>query len=88
MKLATFTEADRTRLGIVVGDGIADLSAAPGLPTEMTALLAGGPEALAAAARAAKDAPTLALTDVRLEAPVLRPPKIPAIGLPSGSGPV
>jgi 2-keto-4-pentenoate hydratase/2-oxohepta-3-ene-1,7-dioic acid hydratase in catechol pathway len=81
MKLATFTEAERTRVGIASGDGIADLSAVPGLPTEMTALLAGGPEALAAAARAAKDAPTLALADVRLESPVLRPPKILAIGL-------
>jgi 2-keto-4-pentenoate hydratase/2-oxohepta-3-ene-1,7-dioic acid hydratase in catechol pathway len=81
MKLATFTEADRTRVGIVVGDGIADLSAAPELPTEVTALLAGGPETLAAAARAAKHAPTLPLADVRLEAPVLRPPKILAIGL-------
>ncbi len=82
MKLATFTESGRTRVGVVQGDAIVDLSAAaPDLPTEMCALLAGGPDALAAAARAADGAPTLALADVRLEAPVLRPPKILAIGL-------
>lgn len=82
MKLATFTHSHRTRVGIVVGDGIVDLSAAaPELPTEMTALLAGGPDALAAAARAADGASTLPLAVVHLESPVLRPPKILAIGL-------
>jgi 2-keto-4-pentenoate hydratase/2-oxohepta-3-ene-1,7-dioic acid hydratase in catechol pathway len=84
MKLATFTESGRTRVGVVVGEGdrIADLSAtAPALPTEMTALLAGGPESLDAAARAAREAPSFALAEVRLEAPVPRPPKILAIGL-------
>ncbi|MCP5057895.1 MAG: fumarylacetoacetate hydrolase family protein [bacterium] len=82
MKLATFTEDNRTRVGVVVEDGIVDLStAAPDLPDEMTRLLSGGPDALAAAARAAKGAPTLRLADVHLESPVLRPPKILAIGL-------
>jgi 2-keto-4-pentenoate hydratase/2-oxohepta-3-ene-1,7-dioic acid hydratase in catechol pathway len=81
MKLATFTESGRTRAGVVVGDGIVDLSAAGSdLPTEMKALLATGPDALAAAARAVEGAPTLDLAGVRLEAP-LRPPKILAIGL-------
>ena len=47
----------------------------------MTALLAAGPDALAAAARAAEDAPTLPLGGVRFEAPVLRPPKIFGVGL-------
>jgi 2-keto-4-pentenoate hydratase/2-oxohepta-3-ene-1,7-dioic acid hydratase in catechol pathway len=82
MKLATFTESDQTRVGVVVGDDIVDLSAtAPDLPTEMTALLAAGPDALAAAARAAEVGKKLALADVHLESPVLRPPKILAIGL-------
>jgi 2-keto-4-pentenoate hydratase/2-oxohepta-3-ene-1,7-dioic acid hydratase in catechol pathway len=82
MKLATFTASGRTRVGVVRGDAVADLAAAaPELPTEMTALLAAGPEALAAAARAAEGAPVLPLAEVRLEAPVLRPPKILAIGL-------
>jgi 2-keto-4-pentenoate hydratase/2-oxohepta-3-ene-1,7-dioic acid hydratase in catechol pathway len=82
MRLATFTHSERTRAGVVVGDHVVDLSAvAPQLPTEMTALMAAGPEALADAARAAAGAPGLALAAVRLEAPVLRPPKILAVGL-------
>ncbi|MDJ0787906.1 MAG: fumarylacetoacetate hydrolase family protein [Myxococcota bacterium] len=82
MKLATFTESQRTRVGIVVGDGIVDLSReAPELPTEMVALLEAGPEALEAARAAADGAETLALSDVKLESPVLRPPKILAVGL-------
>jgi 2-keto-4-pentenoate hydratase/2-oxohepta-3-ene-1,7-dioic acid hydratase in catechol pathway len=82
MKLATFTRSDRTRVGVVVGDGIVDLAAAaPDLPTEMTALVAGGPDTVATAARAVEGAPTLPLADVHLESPVLRPPKILAIGL-------
>ncbi len=82
MKLVTFTESDRTRIGVVVGDGVADLStAAPELPTEMCALLEAGPDALAAVRGAAEATPTLPLADLRLESPVLRPPKILAIGL-------
>lgn len=83
MKLATFTDRASTRIGVVGGDGIVDLAAAaPGLPTEMTALLAAGADALAVAGRAAASrAPRLALGDVTLEAPVLRPPKYLAIGL-------
>ena len=44
MKLATFTHARSTRIGVVTGDGIVDLAvAAPSLPREMAAFLAGGP---------------------------------------------
>ncbi len=83
MRLLTFTEAGRTRIGVVVGDEIVDLAAAaPDLPTEMARLLAAGPDALAAARRAAEGAQRrLALADVRLEAPVLRPSKFLGIGL-------
>jgi 2-keto-4-pentenoate hydratase/2-oxohepta-3-ene-1,7-dioic acid hydratase in catechol pathway len=83
MKLATFTEAGATRIGIVAGDEIVDLSRAePGLPRDMIAFLAAGPPALAAAAKAARGGNArLRLADVRLEAPILRPPKFLAIGL-------
>jgi 2-keto-4-pentenoate hydratase/2-oxohepta-3-ene-1,7-dioic acid hydratase in catechol pathway len=82
MKLATFTAGGVTRLGVVEGDGVVDLSAAaPQLPAEMTALLAAGADALAAAARAAKGGRRLDLRAVHLEAPVRRPPKILAVGL-------
>ena len=51
MKLTTFTHGGRTRIGVVEGDAVVDLSAAePNLPTEMTAFLAAGEAALEAAA--------------------------------------
>lgn len=84
MKLATFTQAGATRIGVVDGEAIVDLSAAaPSLPTEMCAFLAAGADALAAARQAAEsaNAPRLALADVTVEAPILRPPKILAVGL-------
>jgi 2-keto-4-pentenoate hydratase/2-oxohepta-3-ene-1,7-dioic acid hydratase in catechol pathway len=82
MKLATFTHANRTRIGIVDGDGIVDLStAAPDLPDEMLAFLEAGPSALEAAQRAVAGADRIALADVRLEAPIARPRKFIGIGL-------
>jgi 2-keto-4-pentenoate hydratase/2-oxohepta-3-ene-1,7-dioic acid hydratase in catechol pathway len=83
MKLATFRHDGATRLGVVVGDEIVDLAAAaPSLPGEMTAFLAAGDAAMAAARRAETAATRrLALASVRLQAPVLRPPKFLAIGL-------
>jgi 2-keto-4-pentenoate hydratase/2-oxohepta-3-ene-1,7-dioic acid hydratase in catechol pathway len=79
----TFTEAGRTRIGVVVGDEIVDLAAAaPDLPTEMARFLAAGRAALEAARSAAEGAQRrLALADVRFEAPVLRPSKFLGIGL-------
>ena len=80
MKLATFTHEGKTRVGAVVGDEIADLSAA-GAPATMLALLEGGDAAMAAARAALAKAPRIALSKVRLEAPIARPPKILAVGL-------
>ena len=83
MKLITFTESASTRVGLLDGDEIVDLQAAAGdAPSEMTAFLEAG-EAALAVARAALEAggARLALGDVRLESPVLRPPKILAVGL-------
>ncbi|MCP4037071.1 MAG: fumarylacetoacetate hydrolase family protein [bacterium] len=83
MKLVTFTHGGSTRVGVVVERDVVDLSAAaPDLPTEMVALLEAGRDGLRVA-RAAADArtETIALADVHLEAPILRPPKILAVGL-------
>jgi 2-keto-4-pentenoate hydratase/2-oxohepta-3-ene-1,7-dioic acid hydratase in catechol pathway len=80
MKLATFTHGGSTRIGVVVDEQIADLGGTD-LPSDMIGLLAAGDEALAQAASAAESAPRLALSDVKLEAPILRPPKILAVGL-------
>jgi 2-keto-4-pentenoate hydratase/2-oxohepta-3-ene-1,7-dioic acid hydratase in catechol pathway len=84
MKLATFSHQGATCVGAVINEEIADLSTgAPELPRDLVALLAGGPEALAAA-RAAVDrraTTRLPLASVRLEAPIPRPGKFLAIGL-------
>jgi len=83
MRLVTFTHGGTTRIGVAVEDEIVDLSAdAPALPTEMRAFLEAGDSALdAARAAAAAATTTLVLADVHLEAPILRPPKIMAVGL-------
>lgn len=78
MKLVTFTEGGHTRPGRVDGDSVVDLGDA-GLPGEMSALLAAGAAALARAVAA--DGARFALDTVTLEAPILRPPKILAVGL-------
>src|SRR5512143_1609800 len=80
MKLGTFTHGGVTRIGVAVGDSIIDLAAAaPDLPREMAAFLAAGPAALERARKA--DGPRIALSQVKLEAPVMRPPEFLAIGL-------
>lgn len=84
MKLVTFTQGGATRIGVLDGDGIVDLAAAaPQLPREMCAFLAAGADALATARQALGNTSSarVALKDVRLEAPILRPPKILAVGL-------
>jgi len=83
MKLVTFTEGGTTRIGVVVDDSIVDLAAAvPDLPREMTAFLVAGRAAAERAGRAAKDsANRIPLANVKLEAPIRRPPEFLAIGL-------
>ena len=83
MKLATFTHDGATRIGVVTGEHVVDLATvAPGLPHDMVAFLAAGGPAMAAARKAESGATgRLALADVRLRTPVVRPPKFLAIGL-------
>jgi 2-keto-4-pentenoate hydratase/2-oxohepta-3-ene-1,7-dioic acid hydratase in catechol pathway len=82
MKLATFTHAGSTRIGVVSGDRVIDLSAAaPDLPREMIAFLEAGPDALRDAAATVEGHGEIPLVEVSLEAPILRPPKFVAIGL-------
>jgi 2-keto-4-pentenoate hydratase/2-oxohepta-3-ene-1,7-dioic acid hydratase in catechol pathway len=83
MKLCTFVSGGAHRIGVVEGDAVVDLAeAAPDLPREMTALLAAGDDALARAASVAKSARSRKpLAAVSLAAPILRPPKLLAIGL-------
>jgi 2-keto-4-pentenoate hydratase/2-oxohepta-3-ene-1,7-dioic acid hydratase in catechol pathway len=82
MKLATFTHAGSTRIGVVADDGVVDLSqAAPELPRTMLAFLEAGQSALHAAQRAASEGARIPLANVHLEAPIARPPKFIGIGL-------
>src|SRR5690606_29035220 len=82
MRLARFSHDGRERGGVVVGEEVVDLTvAAPELPDDPVALLAAGPDALAAATRAAEAGPRLALAEVALRCPVPRPHNFMAIGL-------
>jgi 2-keto-4-pentenoate hydratase/2-oxohepta-3-ene-1,7-dioic acid hydratase in catechol pathway len=81
VKLATFTEKSRTRIGVVEAEEIIDLGSDGSLPTDMVALLEageGGMQAVRAATK--KSLPRLPLANVRLEAPVLRPRKFLGLG--------
>ena len=83
MKLATFTHQGRTGIGVVTDESIVDLAAAaPELPREMLAFLGAGREALEIARKAvAGKAGRIALSALKLEAPIARPPEFLAIGL-------
>jgi len=80
MKLATFTAAGSTRIGVVEGEEIIDLSSVAGVPRDMVALLEGGPAALDTVRGALRGASRVPLSSVRLEAPVLRPRKFLGLG--------
>jgi len=83
VRLISFSDRTGTRIGLLAGDEIVDLrAAAPQLPTEMCAFLAAGEPARAVARAAlAAGGPRLPRADVHLESPLLRPPKILAVGL-------
>ena len=83
MKLATFTHAGSTRIGVVRGEELVDLaSAAPELPRDLIAFLALGVRGRQRAGEVAAASSTrIPLTEVKLEAPIPRPPKYLAIGL-------
>lgn len=83
MKLATFTHNGTTRTGTVRDGKIIDLNATDEtIPTDMVSLLVGG-EVMMSKARAVAESgnASLNLRDVRLESPILVPPRIFAIGL-------
>lgn len=83
MKLVTFTQGGTTRIGAVEAEEVVDFSAQGGdWPRDMVTFLEQGQAALARAREmCATGRGRMALTDVRLEAPIRRPPKILAVGL-------
>jgi 2-keto-4-pentenoate hydratase/2-oxohepta-3-ene-1,7-dioic acid hydratase in catechol pathway len=78
MRIARFSHGGVTRLGVVLGEEIADLGV-DRFPTDVGALLS--EDGLDAAGSAASTASRLPLAGVRLEAPVARPPEFLAVGL-------
>ena len=84
MKLATFTTADNSspRIGVVQGDTVLDLTTA-GVTSNMKELIKGGLDVAELSATSA-DAKAIPLADLELQAPVMNPGKVLAIGLNYG----
>ena len=80
MKLARFTAEGKTRLGKVVGDRIVDLSAAAPSAGDSMRLLLEMLDGVRSAIEAA-GAPSFAISEVTLEAPIADPQKYLAIGM-------
>ena len=82
MRLISFTESLNTRIGLLQGDHIIDLSqVAPSLPKDMLSFLEAGDGAMLQAAQHTSASRHYSALDVAIEAPLARPPKILAIGL-------
>ena len=82
MRLISFTESSSTRIGLLQGEHIIDLSqVAPSLPSDMLSFLEAGDGAMLQAAKYTSASGHYSALDVVIEAPLARPPKILAIGL-------
>ncbi len=85
MRLIAFDSGAGPALGVRDGDTVVDLSvAAPTLPSDLRGFLTDGPAALAAAAKAAEQAPATArrpLAELRYLPPVWNPSKAICLGL-------
>ena len=82
MRLITFTESLQTRIGLLRGEDIIDLSqVAPSLPSDMLKFLEAGDAAMLQAVKYIDASAHYFATGVTIEAPMKRPPKILAIGL-------
>lgn len=82
MKLITFTKDKQTRVGAVCHDGVIDSLQDPGIPADMNAFLQAGEIAITAMQdliRSGED--RIALTDVQLQAPLMKPAKYLGVGL-------
>src|SRR5687767_12194308 len=82
MKLVTFERGGAQRAGALRDDGVVDLQATDStLPNTVLGLIQGGETVLARARKAAEAGSATPLADVRLLAPIPRPPKIVCIGV-------
>jgi 2-keto-4-pentenoate hydratase/2-oxohepta-3-ene-1,7-dioic acid hydratase in catechol pathway len=81
MKVARYEYEGREGFGVVRGDVVIDVTGKPELAGGIAGLLAAGTRGLAAVHDAASRGRRLSLDEVRLLAPIPRPPKFLAIGL-------
>ena len=82
MRIATFTLAGPTRIGVVQGEEIIDVTATDtNIPADMRAFLEMGDDAFRAALDAERSATRFPLAEVRLEAPIRAPRKFLGLGL-------
>jgi acylpyruvate hydrolase len=87
VRLVTFLATDQPRLGALLDDSVVDLNAADAaLPTDALSLIQGGSGLLDQARRVVRSATpksrgVLPLGEVKLLAPIPRPPKIVCIGV-------
>jgi 2-keto-4-pentenoate hydratase/2-oxohepta-3-ene-1,7-dioic acid hydratase in catechol pathway len=80
MRIVVFAGSDGPHLGVVTDDTVRDVSAGPArLPGDLAVVLAGG--GVESIQAAVDGSPSLGLADVRLLAPIARPPKFLAIGM-------
>src|SRR5271165_2693324 len=81
MKLVSYSQRGRVRLGALLGDRVVDLL----MPSDMLGLLRGGPASMDAAREALAFAEREGLGDpvgqVRFLAPITRPGKVVCVGL-------
>src|SRR5438477_12034931 len=72
MRLVTYRHKGQVRVGVVIGDQVADVSS---VAPDMNTLISGGQQALDDARRAAETGAKTALSAVQLLAPIPRPLK-------------
>ena len=82
MKLVTFTEQNQTRVGAVIDDAVVDSFGSTEIPRTMIEFLEAGEKSLAAMQQLIDSGlQRIALSTVKLNAPIPRPPKYLAIAL-------
>ena len=81
MKIARYRDGKNVGYGVVEGERLRDVSAAPELACGIAGFLVGGAKARAAVAAAAAKGREIPLAEVRLLAPIPQPSKVLAIGL-------
>lgn len=81
MRLVTFEQAGRARLGCLDGDEVADISSVSGAPASLLEVIERGEEGADAVAAALSSAPRLPLGDIAFLPVIPRPGKIICLGL-------